>query len=169
MNRLMYRLLAAVAPAHRREWIAAMFSEAHHLQGRERISWYAAAAGMAFASRVSHSALFIEAIALAMIMIAVDWTSGALLPALLLIGLSAAVLTRVSASRSRAAVLVAGGTLPLTHAIANWVPQLRPHYQYAPLDLRDWTILAAVAAIGIAAVRIAEMLRTKLNAPGASS
>src|SRR5690348_16775641 len=100
MDGLMHRLLAALVPTDRREWITAMLSEAERLQGRERIGWYAATAGLALASRVSHSALFLRAVALALIMIAVDWTSGALIPALALIALSAAALTRGSTGKS---------------------------------------------------------------------
>jgi hypothetical protein len=157
MPRLLHRALIAIAPPQMREWIGAMLSEAHDLSDRERVQWYLAAARVGIVSRISDSRL-VQATALAVILIVVDWIWGALLPALALIGLSAAVLTRVPSGNTRPALLVAGGTLPLAHAIANWMPWLRPEYQYAALNLMDWSILAAVAGVGFCAVRIADAI-----------
>ena len=163
MRRLLDRFLIAMAPAERRDWVAAMLAEADCLQGRDRLDWYAAAAAVSFSLRLRGWGLALTAVAFALIMVLVDWTSGALLPALALIGLAAAVLTRSSMGSSRVALMVAGGTLPAAHAIANWVPRLRPHYQYAPLHFRDWAILLAVAAIGLCTVRVADAYRAARN------
>lgn len=149
-----------------REWIEASLAEAAYLESRERPGWYVSVIGVAVALRLRHSALMLQAAALALALILVDWTWGALVPALALMSFSAAVLTRGSAQQSRAALWVAGGTLPVAHAVANWVPELRPSYQYAPLDLRDWAILAAVGAIGVCAVQIADALRSGWNRAG---
>ena len=159
IERLIVRLLTALAPPHLRNWIVAMLAEGQQLDGRDRLSWYCAAAKVAVTLRAVRSA-FLQASALALAMLVVDWAWGALFPALALIALSAVVLTRSAVRNSIAAPIVAGGTLPLAHGIANWVPALRPQYQFAPLDLRDWATLAAVGAIGLCAVRIAGALWT---------
>lgn len=157
MDELTRCLLLALAPPKDREWIAAMLAETQSLADGERLLWHVGAGRVALAMRIRHWAPTLEASALAVLMIAVDWASGALLPALILIAASAAILTRASRG-SAAALMVTAGILPLAHALANWLPQLRPHYQYAALDLRDWCILAAVGAIGICAVQVASAL-----------
>lgn len=154
---LLRRLILIVASPDTREWIAAMFAEACDIPGPARLGWYVAAARVALGSRMRVWSLALQSGAFALLMFSVDWISGALLPALALIAISAAVLTR-NPQRRHAAFLVAAGTLPLAHAVVNWVPALRPHYQYAPLDLRDWIILAFVAAIGFCAVQISSAL-----------
>jgi hypothetical protein len=163
MTQLLRRILTAIAPAELHDWIDGVLAETPYLPSRERIGWYVSAVRVAVAFRISRSALSLQAGLLAVTLVVVDWTWGALLPALALIGVSAAVLARGSVDRSRAALWVAGGTLPVAHAVANWVPRLRPSYQYAPLDLRDWAILAAVGGIGLCAVRIADAFRSGWN------
>ena len=154
MMRFLSRIILAIAPKLSREWIAAMLTEADHVPNGDRVAWHAGAVRLALAARVRHWSFPLSGGALALAMLAVDWTSGALLPALALIALSAAVLTR-GPKNEGGALVVAAGTLPVAHAIANWMPILRPHYQYASLDRWDWAILAAVAGIGCCAVRIA--------------
>jgi len=156
MLRLIERLITAIAPPHNRDWTEAMVAEAYDLRGRERLNWYVDAVWVAMALRIRAWGGLLQAGSIAFLLLVVDWTSGALIPALALIALSAAILTRSSTHHGRRALLVAAGTLPAAHAIANWVPALRPHYQFAPLDLRDWAILAAVAVIGICMVRVAD-------------
>jgi len=157
MRRLAEKLLVNVAPRRVRGWIVAMIAEAQCLDSGERLGWYRAAAQIAISQRLSDLALPLQATALAAVMVTVDWLSGNLVPALALIALSAVVLTR--SSTGWIPMTVAGGGLPLAHAIANWVPALRPQYQYAPLDVRDWVILACVGAIGVSAVQVATALR----------
>ena len=155
MRTFIERLVIAVTPPHMRHWTLAMLIEAQSLEGRARLGWYASAAKVALTLRLVHARCWIIAVGLATTMIAVDWIWGDLLPALALIALAAALLTGASAANDRLAPFVAGGTLPAAHAIANWVPAIRPHYQYAPLNVMDWAMLFAVAAIGFCAVRIA--------------
>jgi hypothetical protein len=165
MKPFLVRLLLLLAPARSREWIKAIICEASQLDSAEQAPWLVAAARFALSERARTAVPTAYASSLAITMLFVDWTSGALVPALGLIGLSAVVLTQ--SSRGRLLPLaVASGTLPIAHAVANWVPGLRPDYQYAPLDLRDWVILAAVAAIGVCAVRVAELLPSRSARPG---
>lgn len=152
---LFRRLILRLTPVRGQEWIAAILAEADYLEeADERMGWCVAAAWVAIRQRLIDLAPSLLAITLAAIMILVDWTWGALLPALVLIALSAATIRKLAN-----ALIVAGATLPVAHAIANWVPFLRPDYQYKPLDVKDWTILAAVAAMGCCAVQVAGILR----------
>ena len=160
MRESLCRALLAIAAPSAREWIAAMFSEAREAGRRDRFSWYAGAVRIALASRIRHWAPLLRATVLAALMLTIDWTSGAFLPALVLIGVSAGVLARGSMRRSGVALVVAAGTLPIAHAIANWIPALRPHYQYVSLDLRDWMVLVTVFGIGICAVRVSAECRS---------
>jgi hypothetical protein len=156
------RLLRLIAPSRHAEWIAAMLIEADTMSTIARWRWQAAAGWLAVQLRFAEWVVPVTALCLAITMIVVDWWWGGFLPALFLIGLSAAVLARGSKASRAFALLVSAGTLPLAHALANAMPPLWPSYQYAPLDGRDWLILLLVAAIGMCAVRLAEVVRALL-------
>lgn len=153
--------LAAIAPARSRDWIAAMLVEAEHLSPSLRLLWMTSALIVALRLRARDWQHLWLAAGLAGAMIAVDWRSGALTPALLLIALSAALLTRGVRKAELLPSLVASGTLPLAHAGANWVPALWPSYQYQPLNPRDWLILGLIAAIGLCSVQLAVAIRKR--------
>jgi hypothetical protein len=155
----LWRILMLIAPARYADWIAGMLIEADTLPRPARFLWRASSVFVATGMRVRESELQVHAGCLAVTMILIDWVWGAFVPALFMIGLSATVLTRRSREARVTAFVVVAGTLPLAHSLANWVPALWPHYQYAPLDGRDWLILVLVAGIGVCSVRLAEAVR----------
>jgi hypothetical protein len=156
-ERFLERLLIALTLPRDRPWIEAILAEADLLPSPERRAWQLAAARLALCSWLGST--LPAALAMATALIAVDWLSGALLPAIALMFLAAVILRRGPENGRSVSLAVSAGTLPAAHAFANWVPQLRPHYQYARLDLRDWAILATIGLIGVCLVRIVEIAR----------
>ncbi len=148
---------SSIAPARYADWIKAALAEASTLPQPARFRWYASALLLAFALRLKAWRIPLQALGLALMMVILDWTWGALIPALIAAALSAALLVRELEYGRIAAMIVSAGTLPIAHAVANLVPPLWPHYQYAPLGGRDWMALALFAVAAFCAVRIVEI------------
>ncbi len=115
----------------------------------------------ALRARDGHSRRTMLVVAMGAPMIAIDWSTEAVAPSLLVLGAMAAALGFLAPSRVGGCALFAGGILPLAHGVANASPALWPFYQYKPLDPRDWAILislfvpaAAAAAAGAMMARI---------------
>lgn len=144
-NEWLWRLLIAMAPSDRAHWIIAMRAEAEALpQESGSLSWLSGAAWNAMKLRWSETGYATEATALAGTMIAVDWISGSALPALVLITATSLLIVSRRPHHVLPATVIAGGTLPIAHAVANLDRALWPHYQFRPLDGRDWMILSLV-------------------------
>ena len=147
-----WRVLGRIVPTGRARWIAAMYGEAAHLPAPYRLGWMMSAVYLVLVLLARAHAASLLATGWAALLILVDWTDGGWTPALTLMSLAAFTLGRIGAFRL--ALLTAAGTLPLAHTIANFVPSLRPFYQFAPLTLTDWLVLSSVAVIGFALVKI---------------
>ena len=143
MRSLLWRLAAWLAPRDRSHWLGAMRNEEQFLVDQAaRNAWLRSALAVSLWLRLT-SYMF-EALMLMAAMIYVDWAWGDALSALYLIAASTLALLCRKPFRIVPAVIVAGGTLPLSHAIANFDSRLWPYYQFAPLDLHDWATLALV-------------------------
>jgi len=147
----LWRVIMALAPADKAQWITAMRAEAAALpQDSDSVIWLRGATWAALRLRWSDTGYATEAAALAAAMIAVDWLSGAALPAILFIAITALVIISRCRHHVWPATVVAGGTLPLAHYLANLDRSLWPYYQFKPLDRSDWLILALLPLLAFA-------------------
>ena len=127
------------------EWIAAMRTEASLSQpSPERFRWFAGALTCAVRLCITaHDASLVAGFLIAT-MIAVDWSRGDAGSAILFIAASSVVLVWRKPEQITRATLIAGGVLPLAHAVANYNPALWPYYQCERLDWVDWIILISL-------------------------
>jgi len=84
-------------------------------------------------------------------LIALDWNTAE--PALSVAALTLASfsLGMLKPSSAAATSLLMGGCLLAAHAFSNFTGWMWPFYQYKPLDVRDWLIIAFVAIPAAAA------------------
>lgn len=127
--------------AKRRDWFDAMASEAAHLRpGFERVGWIGGllAAGLKLRCAGSLNGLNSHHAASAAMLMLLEWRSGAVvivLPAVLLLTAS---LAYAFVTTPLALALLPGTALIVAHTIADFVPPIRPWYQYSPLSGADW-------------------------------
>ncbi|MCA1652625.1 MAG: hypothetical protein ABR588_04835 [Sphingomicrobium sp.] len=141
----LWKIAELVVPATEAQWIAAMRAEAPFSPGGpERVQWLAGALTSAVRLRAAAHDADVAAGLLIGAMLAIDWTRGDAAPAILLIAASAIALVWRKPRQTIRATLIAGGALPLAHAVANFNPALWPYYQCKRLDGLDWAILTAL-------------------------
>lgn len=138
----LWALARRLAPAAAAPWLAALQAEAGYDSDRRRGRWLWAAFGCALRLRVRAHAATLAAAALVVATVAVDWRSGAVLPAMLLVAATAAVLAAGRCTAPGYATLLAGALLPAAHALAHLDRALWPWYQFAPFRPGDWGVLA---------------------------
>jgi hypothetical protein len=157
-------LIRLGAPAAAREWAEAMIAEADSLDRPvRRRAWLAEClmAVVRLRSADAATGYFALYLLLAGVMIRIDWGSDAAAPSLALLFASGILLGYLEPAKAWRGGLLAGGTLPLAHALANFHPPLWPFYQYKPLDGLDWLILLSLLVPGTLAAGLGARLRLR--------
>lgn len=154
MNPGLWRVAELIVPPAEIEWIAAMRSEASLSQpGSERFRWFAGALTSAVRLRIAAHDANLAAGFLIALMIAIDWSRGDAGFAILFIAASSVMLVWRKPEQITRATLIAGGMLPLAHAVANFNPSLWPYYQCQRLGGFDWMVLISLFLPAYAAAR----------------
>ena len=160
-------LVELLTPAAKRDWSRAMLAEWRSLQGgsSEGARWLlgcvAGAAALRARDQSTGYTLFFLVMSSAMIVI--DWSTDAVAPSLLMLAAIAGTLGYLAPLRTLGSAVLAGGVLPIGHAIANCSPALWPFYQYKPLDPYDWAILSLLLLPAMVATQIGGMIRRRLG------
>jgi hypothetical protein len=163
IENILWRAAMRIAPRGQRGWIAAIRAEAATLSGGQEAGWITGAFASALRLRVAEWSYAREAVPIIIAMIMIDWFSGAALPAVFLIMTIGCLLAWRAPTKIWTATLVAGGALPLAHAVANLDRELWPSYQFAPLDGRDAATLMTLFFPAYVAALVSANLRRNLE------
>ena len=137
-------LAARLLPADRGQWGEAMRAELQHVEG-DRLGWAAGCAVAAGRIRAERETPYAVAALLSLVgLVWLDW-AGSDPPAYAVLFTAPLVLGYLAPARARLTGALIGACPLVTHGLADLTGMFLPSYQYAPLRIDEWLLLAAVA------------------------